>query len=191
MAIWDFRPKADIWTGLAIGTALLVAPVVIPVVATAVRPVLKAALKGGILVFERGRETIAEIGEVLITYTGSLRSLGRFARSNELFDLRRRTRGRTPLFGHVAGTFAKYNNRLMQITGGQIDLPSLAFLSLIVSGVYQVVRGNITAPAWYTAFYYALGVFSHKKFDEIDEGGDQIDEWDQDSELFSELDLSE
>jgi hypothetical protein len=65
MAIWDFRPKADIWTGLAIAAALLAAPVVVPVVAAAVRPVLKAALKGSILVFERGRETIAEIGEVV------------------------------------------------------------------------------------------------------------------------------
>jgi len=64
MNILDLRPKADIWTGLAIGVGLLVAPIVIPVIAAAARPVLKAALKGGLLLYERGRELCAEVTEV-------------------------------------------------------------------------------------------------------------------------------
>ncbi|MEW6113596.1 MAG: DUF5132 domain-containing protein [Thermodesulfobacteriota bacterium] len=64
MAIWDYRPKADIWTGVAIGVGLLVAPVVIPMIAAAARPLLKAALKGGFVLYEKGREVVAEVMEV-------------------------------------------------------------------------------------------------------------------------------
>jgi hypothetical protein len=65
MPIWDYRPKADIWTGVAIGVGLLVAPVVIPMIAAAARPVVKAALKGGFLLYEKGREALAESMEVV------------------------------------------------------------------------------------------------------------------------------
>ena len=65
MAISDFRPKGDIWTGVAIGVGLLVAPVVIPMIVTAARPVAKAAIKGGIMLYEKGREMLAEVSEVV------------------------------------------------------------------------------------------------------------------------------
>ncbi len=63
MAFLDFKPKADLWTGLAIGAGLLVAPVVIPIVAASVRPLLKAAVKGALSVYEKGREMVAECME--------------------------------------------------------------------------------------------------------------------------------
>jgi hypothetical protein len=74
MAIWDYRPKADLWTGVAIGAALLVAPVVIPMVASAARPLLKAALKGGFMLFEKGREVVAEAVEVVEDLVEEVRS---------------------------------------------------------------------------------------------------------------------
>ncbi len=63
MAIWDFRPKADLWTGLAIGAGLLVAPVVIPVIADVARPVAKAVIKAGFMLYEKSRELFAEASE--------------------------------------------------------------------------------------------------------------------------------
>ncbi len=60
MALWDYRPKADLWTGVAIGVGLLVAPVVIPVVAAAAKPALKAIMKTGIMVYEKGCTMLAE-----------------------------------------------------------------------------------------------------------------------------------
>jgi hypothetical protein len=30
------------------------------------------------------------------------------------------------------------------------------------AGIYQIARGNFAAPAWYTAFWYALGLFGNK-----------------------------
>lgn len=64
MAILDYRPKGDIWTGVAIGVGLLMAPVVIPMIVSAARPLVKAALKGGFLLYEKGREVMAETMEV-------------------------------------------------------------------------------------------------------------------------------
>jgi hypothetical protein len=63
MAITDLKPKSDLWTGVAIGVGLLLAPVVIPIVAAGVRPLLKMALKNGVLLYEKGREMVAEAME--------------------------------------------------------------------------------------------------------------------------------
>jgi len=63
MAIWDFRPRGDIVTGVAVGVAALAAPVVIPLAWAAVRPWLRALLKGGVLLYETGRGAYAEVAE--------------------------------------------------------------------------------------------------------------------------------
>ncbi|MGB6065807.1 MAG: DUF5132 domain-containing protein [Desulfomonilaceae bacterium] len=65
MASWDFTPKGSVWTGVAIGVGLLVAPVVIPMIATAARPVAKAGIKGSLMLYEKCREMIAEVAEVV------------------------------------------------------------------------------------------------------------------------------
>ncbi len=65
MAIFDGW-KGNILGGLAIGIgASVVAPVVIPVLATVVKPLTKAAIKGGFLLYEKGKETLAEAQEVI------------------------------------------------------------------------------------------------------------------------------
>jgi len=65
MAILDFKPKGGIWTGVAIGFGLLLAPVLIPMIADAAKPAAKAAIKGGLMVYEKGREMWAEVAEVV------------------------------------------------------------------------------------------------------------------------------
>jgi hypothetical protein len=64
MAISDTITKGNIWTGIAIGAGLLAAPIVIPAVASAARPLLKAVIKGGYLLYEYGREMVAEVTEL-------------------------------------------------------------------------------------------------------------------------------
>ncbi len=63
MAIWDFRPKGDLWTGVAVGAGLLAAPVVISLAWSATRPVLKVILKGGFMLYETGRQILGEATE--------------------------------------------------------------------------------------------------------------------------------
>jgi hypothetical protein len=53
-------------TGLFIGIGVVVlAPVVLPILAGIAKPVAKAAVKGGITLYEKGKEAVAEAGEFL------------------------------------------------------------------------------------------------------------------------------
>lgn len=66
MALFNNGLKGNILTGLAIGIgASVLAPAVIPVLANVVKPLAKAALKGGIILYEKGLETFAETKEVV------------------------------------------------------------------------------------------------------------------------------
>jgi len=99
--------------------------------------------------------------------------LARFAREEGLFELRRPRSSAKSLVANVTNTFAAYDKRLRKFTGSELDIPSLVFLALLASGIMQIARGNIVAPAWYTAFYYALGIFtrvheSHKDAEQIE-----------------------
>ncbi|MBF2020519.1 MAG: DUF5132 domain-containing protein [Hydrococcus sp. C42_A2020_068] len=45
--------------------AIILLPVLVPVVAGVGKPIAKATIKGGILLYERGKGVIAEVGETL------------------------------------------------------------------------------------------------------------------------------
>jgi len=63
MALFD--NGFSVSTGLVIGIgALILAPVVVPVLAVAAKPLIKAGLKGGILLYEKSQEMIAEAQEL-------------------------------------------------------------------------------------------------------------------------------
>jgi hypothetical protein len=59
----------------------------------------------------------------------------------------------------VTGTFRQVNNRVQGFTKGELDVPTISFIALLAVGIYQISRKNFTAPAWYTAFWYALNIF--------------------------------
>ena len=59
----------------------------------------------------------------------------------------------------VTGTFQQVNERVQGFTRGELDVPTLSFIALLAVGIYQISRKNFTAPAWYTAFWYALNIF--------------------------------
>jgi uncharacterized membrane protein len=57
--------KSEVAIGLAIGVgAALLAPVIAPLVASVGKPLAKSAVKSGVLLYEKGRETAAELVEV-------------------------------------------------------------------------------------------------------------------------------
>ncbi|QDZ28364.1 DUF5132 domain-containing protein [Noviherbaspirillum sp. UKPF54] len=67
--------KSNIVVGLTAGLAATVlAPVVIPVVAMAARPLAKSLLKGGVLLYEKGREALASAGEEMEDLIAEVRS---------------------------------------------------------------------------------------------------------------------
>jgi hypothetical protein len=66
MAFIDDLLKGESAKGLAIGIgAAILVPVILPAVAALARPVARAAIKTGILVYEKTREAVAEMGEVV------------------------------------------------------------------------------------------------------------------------------
>ena len=66
MGLFDDVLKGNVMTGLAIGIgAAVLGPTVLPVLASVAKPVVKAAIKGGLVLFEKGKETFAEMGEVV------------------------------------------------------------------------------------------------------------------------------
>ena len=66
MAGIDDLFKGNIVTGLAVGVGVVIlAPVIMPVLASVGRPLAKSIIKSGMVLYEKGRETAAELGEVL------------------------------------------------------------------------------------------------------------------------------
>jgi hypothetical protein len=68
--------------------------------------------------------------------------------------------GGTVLHDVLGAPFGSFSRRIRSFTGNAADLSGLAVLALLTVGVYQIARGNFGAPAWYTAFWYALGIFN-------------------------------
>lgn len=67
--------RSDTAKGLVIGVAVAVlVPVVLPVVARASKPLGRAAARTGLVLYEKGRETLAEMGEVVEDFIAETRS---------------------------------------------------------------------------------------------------------------------
>jgi hypothetical protein len=65
MALLEDGLKGNLVTALAIGIgAAILAPVVIPLFASVAKPLAKATIKGGMQLFERSKETFAEVAEI-------------------------------------------------------------------------------------------------------------------------------
>ncbi|MCU0842023.1 MAG: DUF5132 domain-containing protein [Thiobacillaceae bacterium] len=65
MAGVDDLFKGNIVTGLAVGVGIaILAPVITPILASVGKPLAKSLIKTSMLLYEKGRETAAELGEV-------------------------------------------------------------------------------------------------------------------------------
>ena len=65
MTLLDDLFKGNVVTALAVGVGgILLAPLVAPAVTNVLRPAAKALIKGGILAYDKGREAVAQMGEV-------------------------------------------------------------------------------------------------------------------------------
>ena len=101
-------------------------------------------------------------GSVLFATPMDVTALADIADEHGLFSLVAVPPERITLATSFSEAFRNGNKRLLRFTGGELDVASVVFLFMVVSGIYQVMRGNVTVPAWYAAFYYA-----HHFFDKI------------------------
>lgn len=79
-------------------------------------------------------------------------------RRGHLLSLREPAPVRRPLAVRTVAGFREIDTWVERVTMGELDLPSLALVGLIATGIYQVARGNLAIPAWYTALWYAASI---------------------------------
>ncbi len=77
-----------------------------------------------------------------------------------LFKLELSTPEVEPLSLKIVAPVRSLSQSVSRFSGGDLDLPGLVFLTLLGVGLYKLSRGNLAAPPWYTAFWYAMGVFT-------------------------------
>jgi hypothetical protein len=105
-------------------------------------------------------ETNSLTGSLLLFHHVEKDALAAYASENALFVLQPSSLRADPLSEKVVRSFQQIDRHLSSSTGGELDLPSFAFLVLLGVGTYQIIRGNFMAPAWYTAFWYASSVIT-------------------------------
>jgi hypothetical protein len=102
-------------------------------------------------------ETNPVTGSVLFVREVDIKAVMEFAEGNHLFKF---GVGDSPSFSYeITENFKNLNKQLKGLTGGEMDIPGLAFLTLLGFGIYQISKGNFTAIPWYAAFWYALSIF--------------------------------
>jgi hypothetical protein len=78
MALWDGIAEGfgeSLLSNLLLGAAAVVlAPIVVPAVLAGMRPVAKTVVKGGVLVYDKAREMVAEVGEQMGDLVAEARS---------------------------------------------------------------------------------------------------------------------
>ena len=51
------------------------------------------------------------------------------------------------------------NINIRRLTTGEMDLAGILLLFLLIAGMTEILRGKIQMPPWYTAFWYAFGIY--------------------------------
>ena len=66
----------------------------------------------------------------------------------------------TSLAKRISNPLASCNRSIKNLSSGQLDLPGTLFILLLVAAIYEIARGRFRTPPWYTAFWYAFGLFT-------------------------------
>jgi hypothetical protein len=95
---------------------------------------------------------------MLLHHSMDLKAFAEHAARQRLFALKPARVAPVTLQQRLLQPLQEVNRTLWKLTGGEIDLGSIAFLGLVGLGIYQISRGNFKVPAWYTAFWYATNL---------------------------------
>ncbi|WP_420266229.1 HMA2 domain-containing protein [Candidatus Magnetominusculus dajiuhuensis] len=97
---------------------------------------------------------------VLILHNTGNEEILTYAGQQGLIKIAAPTKNSDNVSTKIAEVFKAVNNSAVTATGGGLDLPRISFLTLMGFGLYQLSRGNFVVPPWYTAFWYAHGMFT-------------------------------
>jgi hypothetical protein len=87
-----------------------------------------------------------------------------FGRDNGLFEIKTALPA-PPLATRISTPLASVNRSLQKVSAGQVDLPGALFIILLFTALYEIARGRFRTPPWYTAFWYAFGLFTKSLLD--------------------------
>ena len=78
MALWDnvggIFGESLVQNLLVGAAAVVLAPIVVPAVLAGMRPVAKTLVKGGVIIYDKSREMVAEVGEQMSDLVAEARS---------------------------------------------------------------------------------------------------------------------
>ncbi|MEA3386491.1 MAG: hypothetical protein U9Q89_08640 [Thermodesulfobacteriota bacterium] len=106
----------------------------------------------------QGVKANAVTASVLLLHNVDINSIAKFAEENRLFKVQSLGSERTLLVNRIRNSFEDLNRRTKNLTGGELDIASAVFVSLVSISIYQIARGNFFAPAWYTSLWYAVNM---------------------------------
>ncbi len=86
-------------------------------------------------------------------------------RSKALFELAPLKNAQRSMALSFTAPLHAANHQIMQLSSGRVDLPGAVFFALLVFGAAELLRGNWRTPPWYTAFWYAFGLYSKSLID--------------------------
>jgi hypothetical protein len=86
--------------------------------------------------------------------------IAKYAEEKSLFNIQASGNQQKSLSKRLVEPVGALSDSIRQFSKGELDLPGMAFLALLGVGIYQIARGNLRAPPWYTAFWYAMGIFT-------------------------------
>ena len=96
-------------------------------------------------------------------------AVARFGRDSDLFRIESDLPGPT-MAKRISAPLAATDDTIKRMTAGQLDLPGALFILLLFTALYEIARGRFRTPPWYTAFWYAFGLFTKVLIDrEIDD----------------------
>ncbi len=88
-----------------------------------------------------------------------LKTISDYTEMSGLFTLQQPGPDQSSVSEKIATLVSGANDKVRGATAGELDLPTTASLGLLGLGLYQLGRGNVAAPAWHVAFWYALNIF--------------------------------
>lgn len=94
-------------------------------------------------------------GSVLVLHNTNTESIIQQIKDAGFFFVKDTNHKEDPVTESVRKSYAFLDNTIKNYVGG-LSIHSLVLALLIVTGFYQILRGNLGLPAWYVAFWYAM-----------------------------------
>jgi hypothetical protein len=104
-------------------------------------------------------------GSIVVHHTASMDEIAEYARAQKLFTLVEKVADpskEASLARDATRIFRLIDAKVAGFFNGYMGLSELTFVLLMGSGLYQLLRGKLTAPLWHVAFWYALNIFLMK-----------------------------